>query len=424
MNLKRMLVILGFSIAGILRWWAAQQRGREFLIVWGARGTECLLTSIEPRTGESLGHLSFQAQKGSCNLGVSKMEDGERVVYVQATPAKIETYRIGRNGNFSLEQEYGSDNMEITAWAQPTQWTMDGQFFFSAIQNGREQIFSLDSKGGDVIPVTNFDGMTYDPLVSPDGRYLAFRLNEDVSNRYDYAVFESCAGTYYVMNIEAGIYIDMASFSEDAFVSQCGLQWSPDSRYVAIRSGGRLGIENQSILIVDAMTNKLVSTIESGFVPPQIDFFGWLNESALLYHTLENSATAPLPINRYYLFEVEEQTTTVLADFPELVAPEARFSFVDVTWPEDGHYLVGTGFIEDGATLTIVEMDEDNHPIAYTGLTGSRPLASPSGDWIGYQAGEMVGILDTTTGSSVEYRLLEVLEKYELAWMRPYGQSK
>ena len=158
-------------------------------------------------------------------------------------------------------------------------WALDGSDFLMAtfLEKGKKVWFNewfIMSRDGDYRQITNFiefmenNDYYFDDIGrSPDGRYLAFRI--------DYGSGENRKAKYIILNIKNSELSSFCINALDSYWMDMPVPWSPDSRYIVvnIRDDNYSDTKGDSTLIVDVEKRTAYKITE------EIYALGWIERN-------------------------------------------------------------------------------------------------------------------------------------------------
>jgi hypothetical protein len=434
MRLKTLMLIACVLLLGtivLLGLWMKRYRASEKLFLWGLHEGKCLMWLIEPTKQR---YREIDAEFDECNFTVMSMNGEEHLVYVQPHSGTITTYTV--SGSRVSQQQVISTG-QITITSQP-QWSLAGLIYLSAILDHQEQIYVIDPKAGEVVPLfIPSKGIVSDVVLSPNGQYLAYLLNDTITNRNDCSP-DGCGGIYHILNITTKMDNALSPSNDVNYPeTTCGhhsLSWSPMSGSVAFIAECASG---KSIEVFKIEQTETLASIKPISIP-SLTIEGWLNEEELVYETPTDFALGALgelyfPIPRYYLYSIKTQSNRNLADFPLLRSTGERFILTNIDWTIDGRQLVGIVVGENSGenNLAIVNIGGDIYQFDYKELSFPQPVIqpwdlyradpawSPSTQWIAYSSsGGTVSFVNSVDGTIYSVPLPSDLA-YEFTWLSP-----
>jgi len=161
-----------------------EDHAQERLVVWGRSeggpNGKCWVWLLDPASqGEPIRQISG---KQDCNYAVVTVNEKEYLASlpqwnpnVAEQPAEIVLYDVTRDGELVVYQTIPMGDVHLTSLMNTPQWGADGSVYLAGILDGKEQIFRYDSQTAAIEPyLDRDDGFSTSPLLSPDGRYLAY----------------------------------------------------------------------------------------------------------------------------------------------------------------------------------------------------------------------------------------------------------
>jgi hypothetical protein len=411
------LLILTVLIVGYLN---LQNQSDEMLVLWGKRDGQCYLWLFDP---QSQGSIEADSNNSTCNYDVSKIGGQDHIVHLENQTGKITAYRIDRDGELSVESVIALGQIELTSLPQ---WKEEEVVFFSGIFNNEENIYQGNNQQSiPTIFVDSPDGMTYTPILSPDGKYLAYWVKEGVANNHECRV--GCgAGYYYIIDTNTRTEITLKSFIESSYPHDT-LRLSPDSKLIAFTTLVKPP-NMQRVIVFDVIQSQVLTDF-----PVDGGIYGWLSDTELVYTDLTFFPSYEDSFPRYKIFSTQTLLSRELGNFP--IFNNNGFVFFPSLhdWTRDGRYFVGTvpaSGEEPGVNLIIADMSEEppnirELPSEYQIVAHfySPALWSPLGNWIAADSGNYEDatkdVIVVDKSGAISYTAIENATQLNFAWISP-----
>jgi hypothetical protein len=329
----------------------ADNNVQEWFIVWGQEVSpdgECRIWILNPANQSEPIHTLIGKQ--DCNYTVVEVNGKEYLAslphwnpaYIE-NPAEIALYDVTGDGTLISQQKIPLGDIRLVSLTSVPQWAADGSVYFAGILNGKEQIFRYDGHTETIESYLDSpDGFNTSPLLSPDGRYLAYTRVEDNAQNYEECIMACSNHFYHVWDIVNGRDIELLPLIEpwlaDApLYMHCELEWSPTSRFVAFDVG--CGLQSpRSVAIIDIENAVPVEVINA---PDYIRKAEWLpGDRLILSGERMTFASTDIPYEGYLLYPASTRAWIPLENIPERnIYNYDSVSFTD--WTEDGAFVVG-----------------------------------------------------------------------------------
>lgn len=373
----------------------------EYLLFWGTDHVmedRCQVTSININT--------LQAHETVINDFYCRFEIVEinnKIYLVQAiwyNPeiaselTSIQVFDVSDNGELILVQSIPLGHIRLTATPQ---WGKDGTIYFSGILNGREQIYRIEPETDNIESYIDYSGNGFasEPIISPDGRYIAYRVWENHNSHDDCGQLTCYNNYYYLWDTQARVAIPLRPQIQplqlgEPYFLHCSLSWSPNGQYIAFVIGCSLQRPG-SVVVFDVIGKKPVTVINSTKAGPYGDIlkFEWLDENRLVLKgsvaLLDNDSS----YDGYFVYSANEDSFAIWPHLSERNKWNTDIvSFSD--WTNEGEYALGqTQVPGDRRTVNLVVMDTNNptapgyyFPVDETNVQWAK--FSPSDSWIAY----------------------------------------
>lgn len=340
---------------------------------------------------------------------------GQSVAYLGGERAQL-SLRIILNVDQGTPQTLSLPEQEWVLRTTPV-WSPDSQrLLFAARHNGREDVYAwtlnkpLPTNLTDAVP-----GASFDPLPSPNGEHIAFFVYPKLESRELPQCLDGCSGNLFLMNADgSGIHkvtqFDILSSSENSF-AECLPAWSGTGRYLAFEVGCNVNVA-ENLYVLDTENGMLTKATVTETTPlPLIAPLGFLTSDEIVYsQTNLGSETA----QTLYLADIKGGPARPFLDWQN---SPTESSIDDISWTEDGLWIVGLVNTQDNQTEIAIGNRETNN-LVLTGVKGWSPRWSPAGDLIAYLATPtgQVGIM-SRDGSEVREVTPELESTpFALAW--------
>jgi hypothetical protein len=390
------LLFVGIYLVFLLQ---DKNQKKDILLIWGQvapnleeNWVDCRLWLFEPVAQKY--SLPIIQEDSWCGYEVVHVKGKDRLREI--TPdGQIILYNITSEQTIEVWQQFDLNGQYV---GSPPQWGEDGSIYFSALENGQEQIYRFDSQSG---KTTSFilieEGLAVDPIISPDGKYLVYWTLEGPTNRFPTVCGLGCAGYYHIYNLQTQTDIELfpllEPLLEEPFLPHCVAQWAPTGRYLAFNIGGCGDWSAQELVVFDAHENQIVTLFELAAEDRYFEFIGWLSNTEIVYSRGRVSPELGFTMPDYWVFSLEQQGLRELVEVPrDLGVP---LILRDLDWTLDGRFIIGALKTTSPQSLMIVEASQDNSGIEFLSfedefsdrlqwLPFQEPQLSLSGDWIAY----------------------------------------
>jgi TolB protein len=239
---------------------------------------------------------------------------------------------------------------------------LKGQLAFSSDRGGREDIYVLDLKSGELNRLTHGEGRNYQPVGSPTGAHIAFTSDRDG----DWDV--------YVMTASGN---DVRNLSQSENPDQERPSWSPDGTRLAFTA--RRGQSDSEIYGFDLTTGS-TAPISDDHMPNDSPIWSPAGQRVLWTFTDSTQGLVVMDLQT-------RQASQVFEDNGYVSSP---------VWSPDGERIA---FLSR-ARLTVIRSDgSERIDDLASGLGLAEPVWSPNGDWIAFMGGS--GLMTDDNGLHV-----------------------
>jgi hypothetical protein len=289
-----------------------------------------------------------------------------------------------------------------TGIISPPQWGLDGMVYFGGILDSREQIYRFDTVEETLRPYLDTEeGFVTDPLISPSGKHLAYRVWKTTAydNRFDCQL--SCfKRVYRILDIEQNVIFDPLPLIEPLAASisdlQCGAEWSPTGRYLVIEVNCET--RSTSTVVIDVANNE-IETVFNGNDENYIRKVVWISDNEMLVYKGSVSINKPTETG-YWVYSTQTNTLQENTNLPEMNS-KGSYPIYLYDWSPDKRFAVGT---------TIMEVEPEQQLVSALVITSfngdvptfyidsqrdtisvdfrAQPQWSPSGNFIAYYSYE------------------------------------
>lgn len=420
-----------------------EDHAQERLVVWGRseEGSDgkCWVWLLDPAS--QLEPVRQVSGKQDCNYAVVTVNDKEYLAslphwnpHVVEQPAEIVLYDVTREGELVVFQTIPMGDIHLSSLTNPPQWAADGSVYLAGILNGKEQIFRYDGQAAVIEPyLDNEGGFSTDPLLSPDGRFLAYAVVENNESSQLCDRRDCSRRFYHIWDIETGQDMELLPLIEpwvagEPYFMHCALDWSPTSKFVAF-SVGCGSQEPGSVAIINVENRELVEVINAQNIDSNVGKFEWLSDDRLVVLGNVGFAGSNEHHEGYLLYAAGAQAWQPLEYVPERnVYDYDRVAFSD--WTKDGTLAVGQTQVpgEQRAVELVIFAAENGDsngeyvqtPDEYVNL----PLWSPADSFIAYRSyrwetatsQSRFTILDRTGKTLLDTGMLDVVSPH-FAWL-------
>lgn len=420
-----------------------EDHAQERLVVWGRSegepGGKCWVWLLDPASqGEPIRQISG---KQDCNYAVVTVNEKEYLASlpqwnpnVAEQPAEIVLYDVTRDGELVVYQTIPMGDVHLTSLMNTPQWGADGSVYLAGILDGKEQIFRYDSQTAAIEPyLDRDDGFSTSPLLSPDGRYLAYLVveNNESSQLCDR---RDCSRRYYhIRDLDTGQDVELLPVIEpwlagEPYFMHCDLDWSSTSKFVAFSVGCGLQ-EPSSVTIIDVKNGRLVEVINAQTISSHIRQYEWLSDDRLVVLGDVTFALSNEQYDGYLFYLAAEQSWQSLANLPQRnFHNNAQVAFGD--WTEDGALAVGHSQVpgeKRRVELAIFAVENESSDGLYVQTPDEhvdQPIWSASGSFIAYRSDNWetqaslsrFTIIERTGETLLDTGMLEVVSPH-FAWL-------
>lgn len=273
---------------------------QEHLIIWGREtwpDGPCVLWIANP---DSQKMTRTVMEMSWCNFAVLTVSGEPKLVsfplYHQqpeegSTSSEILVYGVNEDGTLQLEETISVQALRLTS---APQWQSNNIIFFSAINDGHEGIYRYDKDAQIAIPyIVTESGFATDPVISSDGRYIAYEVWEDHqikehNSRDDCGRLTCFSRFLHVWDVESNTDTDLKSLIEpliagESFYSHCEPEWSPIDNLLAFDVGCEVQTPS-SIVVVDFRKDTIPVVINAADNTSSIGNFYWSEGNRLIVH--------------------------------------------------------------------------------------------------------------------------------------------
>ncbi len=331
---------------------------------------------------------------------------------------KIQLFLFHKNGG-SGHQLTKDDNQTICSAAS---FSPDGRYlYFSThagrfnynVDIGRFQLARWDRETGDVQTVTNLYGGALRPLVSPDGKHLAYATRYDAKTGLKLRNIETRAESWLALPIQRD---DQEGFAVNDVLP--GYAFTPDGRHVIIASGGKLHKINVATKVDEIIPFKVTAKIPLGpFVyfrdsiktgPVEVKHMRWANQSPdgkkVVFSSLGKLWTADL-------LKEKTKDSGFRASRPRRLTQSGDKEYYPRFWP-------------DGRSIVYVSWsDAEGGNIRRVGVNGGKStrLTPASGFYAHPSLSRDGSKILFVSGHAKEWLVEDRSDVYELRWMSSGG---
>ena len=140
--------------------------GRSLAFTLSKEGNSNIFTT--DLTGKTVDRVT---SRGGINTSATFSPDGKKIAFVSNRSGSPQIYtrtlKSGREERLTFQGNYN----------QSPNWSSLDRIAFSSYENGRYNIYTMDSDGRNLKKLTEDQGDSEDPCWSPDGRYMVFSSN-------------------------------------------------------------------------------------------------------------------------------------------------------------------------------------------------------------------------------------------------------
>jgi hypothetical protein len=377
----------------------------EWLLVWGrtkvGAGGECHIWLFNP--AKRLDSVRPVVGNQDCRYIAVAVNGQEYIASLPSYPTPIELppmivlYKVSDSGELVAHQEIPMGNLRRT---HEPQWSADGSVYLSGILDGKEQIFRYDIQTALMQPYLDAaNGFATEPLLSPDGRYLAYRVVKNNQSSDECA--RGCSFSFFhVWDIHASQDIALLPLVEpwiahDPPFINCDLVWSPSSKFIAFDVGCNLQTPS-SVAVIDVENRQAVEVIgtnSTGGFDNYIRKHKWLANDRLLLSGSVTFANVGDSYDGYFLYLAAEQTWQPLENVPKQNIYDYDWvAFGDWVEHENGLFAVGQTQVPAEVRtldLVILKVGDENSVGRYIrvvddGIDSPSLRWSSSGNYIAY----------------------------------------
>jgi hypothetical protein len=372
-------------------------RPEELLLVWGRESAfagDCHLLILNPTTQQQ---LEFINQGQDCNYGVVTVHGKQHLTsYPSFLPIddrphmELALYDLTVEGELKIQQKFVLDNIRVS---YPPQWSENGFIYLSGIRDGREQIYLFNIQTETLVPyIDAFGGFSTLPSLSPDHRYLAYRV---VANHQSQ---DECGGltcfkiSYHIWDTVTETDIAFLPLVEpfiwgEPYFMHCDLTWSPTGRFIAFDVG--CGLQRpSSIVIFDVIKQELVEVINS---QEDLTKSGWVSEDEIIIRGKMSFALSEGADDGYIIYSANDQDWYNLSDLSAFQNYDLDKIFYQ-DWTDEGMVLVGTSLMSIEAAEQVpvlVIIDPISHlelQVSFSNERIENPTWSLNGNLIVYRS--------------------------------------
>ncbi len=374
---------------------------REHLLFWGKNDSlegRCQITAINV---DSLQTQETVLDQSFCQFERVVVHNREYLAQaiwhnpeVASETRAINLFDISNEGELVLAQSIPLGQVRITAVPQ---WGKGNTVYFSGILDGREQIYRIDPTIGHAEPYIDYsdDGFATEPIISPDGRYIAYRVWENHNSRDDCGQLTCYYNYYYIWDIQEKTTISLLPEIQplqagEPYFLHCDLAWSPDSQWIAFVVGCSLQ-KPGSVVIFDVTNRQPVSVINATSSGPYGNMmkYEWLTGNRLVLSGMNSSISENTSYEGYFAYSLEDNSFELWSHLNKRNKWDVDIvTYLD--WTNDGVYALGqTQAPGDRRMMGIVIMNTNNlndsgnyFLIDETNIQWLK--FSPSEDWMAY----------------------------------------
>lgn len=373
----------------------------EYLVAWGRKkwpNGDCNFLTLNPI---SKNLVQSVPNTPWCNFEIMTNASSQELISfppflpTDTTQSSIIIfYDINELGFLSEKRTIILEGLKLTSTPQRG---INNVIFFSAIENGYESIYSYDINSGISSQlITAKTGFATNPLVSPDGHFIAYQVWEDHDNREQCGRSTCFSRSLFVRDLESNEDINVTNqvksiTTTDSIILPCNEEWSLSDNLLAFETGG-CGVQTPSSVVVFSPDKReVVSVLDSYSESLSVVKFHWIREKQLiLAGAIRIIDTSDLS-DGYLIYSAETNTLREMSGLPS----RNVFDYDAVMfshWTNDGKFAVGQTQVSGpkrNTNIVIANSWDESVEEIYIQSTGEfvdNPIWSPANDMIAYRS--------------------------------------
>jgi len=395
------------------------KREQDTLLVWGQHDYDmpCSVWLVDPAQKISKKVLD---EVHTCNFNIVNIDDTPHLIY-RERPGEIIIYEINATDRMLNVQEVITlPDREIFSLPQ---WDSGRNIYFSSTavegveQIYREQIYRVDKETKPATPFIRHDnGLATSPVISPDGRFLAYWTLDGPANRTSmpYCITGCGVGYYHVFDLDTGLDVPLLPMVKQIREASLAVShhenalWSPTGQFLAfqlsVRGAG-------GIVIFDARNAEIVADLQSD-QGGDTEIVQWVSGTELVYMAHHYLPELGYALGRPYIYSLESKVSReLLPDLPLTTEDGLPNIFYAFTVTSDGRHSIGVfppASLAEGneVSLLIADLSQDEPVYTFSiremypdaSLQGSpfeEPTWAISGEWLAYYSEYLAPESDT-----------------------------